>query len=93
MYKILAKKEFMKSVSRLRAGKSWNEGKMRATLELLALGEPPPVIFRDHQLKAEMGEYRECHIKHDLLILYARDDERKIITLIDIGTHDDIFGR
>ena len=38
MYKILTKKEFMKSISRLSAGKSWNEKSVRILLQLLRSG-------------------------------------------------------
>ena len=93
MYKILAKGKFVKSISRLRSSKSWNEAKMRATLDMLAYGASFPAIFRDHQLQGELGEYRECHIKHDLLLIYSRDERNRIVTLFNIGTHDDLFGR
>lgn len=93
MYKVLAKRKFVKSITRLRSGTAWSESKMRATLDMLSSGESIPAIFMDHQLQGELNEYRECHIKHDLLLVYSRDEISRTITLFDIGTHDDIFGR
>jgi mRNA interferase YafQ len=93
MYKVLAKGKFVKSISRLRLSRSWNEAKMRATLDLLSSGAEFPAIFKDHQLQGELSEYRECHVKHDLLLVYSRDETSRTITLFDIGTHDDLFGR
>lgn len=93
MYKVFPKKEFTKSLSRLRAGKSWNERKIRSALRMLSSGDPLPAVFKDHRLKGDMSEYRECHVKHDLLLVYIRDESKKILFLFDIGTHDELFGR
>jgi mRNA interferase YafQ len=93
MYELFPDKKFTKSLDRLRAGKSWNEEKIRGALELLATGAPLPAVFNDHQLKGDMNIYRECHIKHDLLLMYIRDEQRKIVFLLHVGTHDDLFGK
>ncbi|ACI21063.1 type II toxin-antitoxin system YafQ family toxin [Thermodesulfovibrio yellowstonii] len=45
--------------------------------------------FRDHQLSGDLREFRECHLKNDLLLIYqAFEDE---IRLIDIGSHAQLF--
>lgn len=46
--------------------------------------------YKDHQLTGRMKEYRECHIKPDLLLIYRI--ERNFILLIDIGSHSELFG-
>ena len=45
--------------------------------------------YKDHQLKGSLKDFRECHIRADLLLIYrVRDD---ILELIDIGTHSELF--
>lgn len=39
---------------------------------------------RDHALSGNYKEYRECHIQPDWLLIY-------LLTLIDTGTHVDLF--
>ena len=48
---------------------------------------------KDHQLKANMKDFREFHIKEDWILLYMKDRNKLILTLVDNGTHSDIFGK
>ena len=45
--------------------------------------------FKDHSLKGNFEQYRECHLKPDLLLIYRvyRDE----VQLIDIGSHSELF--
>jgi len=45
--------------------------------------------YKDHQLKGNLKEFRECHIKPDLLLTYKVIDNT--LTLADIGSHSEIF--
>ncbi len=45
--------------------------------------------YKDHFLKGNPQQYKECHLKPDLLLIYRiyRDE----VQLIDIGSHSDLF--
>jgi len=45
--------------------------------------------YKDHQLKGNLKEFRECHIKPDLLLMYRINDD--VLELVDIGTHSELF--
>ena len=45
--------------------------------------------YKDHQLNGDMKEFRECHIKPDLLLVYMLDDDT--LKLVDIGSHTELF--
>jgi mRNA interferase YafQ len=45
--------------------------------------------YKDHQLKGKWKDYRECHIKPDLLLVYKINDDK--LELIDIGSHSELF--
>ena len=45
--------------------------------------------FKDHPLKCELKEFRECHIKPDLLLIYRVREN--FLELIDIGSHSELF--
>ncbi len=49
--------------------------------------------FLDHQLKGEMKEYRECHIKPNWLLIYKYDYRQNVIELARLGAHTQIFKR
>ena len=48
---------------------------------------------KDHQLKGDMKDFRECHIKDDWILIYIKDRKHLILTLVDNGTHEEIFGK
>lgn len=45
--------------------------------------------YKDHQLRGNMKEFRECHVKPDLLLIYLLED--RTIKLVDIGSHSELF--
>jgi mRNA interferase YafQ len=47
--------------------------------------------YKDHQLKGDMSNLRECHIAPDILLIYEILDQELILHLIDIGSHSKIF--
>jgi len=51
-----------------------------------------PLSCQDHQLTGEYAEYRECHIRGDLLLIYEIKKENAILILHDIGSHSQLFG-
>ena len=55
----------------------------------LLCGIPLTTKYKDHQLKGDMKDFRECHIKPDLLLIYMIDNDT--LKLIDIGSHTELF--
>ena len=45
--------------------------------------------YKDHPLKGNLKEFRECHIKPDLLLMYRINDD--VLELVDIGSHSELF--
>ncbi len=46
--------------------------------------------YKDHGLKGEFVDYRECHIETDWLLIYKLT--RSEIYFVRTGTHADLFG-
>ena len=57
----------------------------------LSNGEPLDVKNRDYALKGKWEGFRECHIQSDWLLFYLMEDDILTLTLIDTGTHADLF--
>ncbi len=47
--------------------------------------------YRDHDLKGKYQGFRECHIQPDWLLIYLKQDNVLTLTLVDTGTHADLF--
>lgn len=59
-------------------------------LRLLANGMPLPRKHVDHPLTGAWKNYRDCHIKPDLVLIYKIDPES--LTLVRLGSHSELFG-
>ena len=49
---------------------------------------PLPGWMRDHKLRGRLVGISECHLAHDVLLIYTHKDD--VITLLDCCTHDEL---
>jgi len=66
-------------------------GKLTETLAILAVEKALPAQYRDHQLKGNLDDLRECHIEPNWLLLYQILGDKLILSCTATGTHDDLF--
>jgi mRNA interferase YafQ len=66
------------------------EALLTLAISLLAEDKPLPEKNRDHALAGEWQDFRECHLKPDLLLIY-RKSERDILQLVRMGSHSELF--
>jgi mRNA interferase YafQ len=91
-YRVFTTKGYRSSYKRVSKHKHFDGKLLNTIVNALANGEELPVRFKDHQLTGSLKEYRECHVKNDLLLVYQKQEDAIILTLVDIGTHSNIFG-
>ncbi|MGB7392924.1 MAG: type II toxin-antitoxin system YafQ family toxin [Pricia sp.] len=48
-------------------------------------------IMKPHRLKGNYKDNWECHIKPDLLIIWLQIESPKVVKLVRIGSHSDLF--
>ncbi len=60
-------------------------------VDLLRRGIRLDERYRDHGLTGNFAGFRECHIKPDWLLVYLVEDDVLTLTLVDTGSHSDIF--
>lgn len=60
-------------------------------VEKLLNGIPLEEKHRDHELKGKHKGFRECHIQPDWLLIYLLENDVLTLTLVDTGTHSDLF--
>lgn len=66
------------------------EALLVSAVSLLADDKPLPERNRDHALGGEWRDFRECHLKPDLLLIYRKPDE-EMLQLVRIGSHSELF--
>lgn len=59
-------------------------------VSLLASDKPLPEKNRDHALAGEWNDFRECHLKPDLLLIYRKQDP-DVMQLVRMGSHSELF--
>ncbi len=47
--------------------------------------------YKDHPLKGNWDGFRECHIQPDWLLIYLIEADILTLTLVDTGTHADLY--
>lgn len=79
-------------LKKLRYSGNFNPGILNKILHCFENGEPLPNRVNDHQLQGEFAGFRECHLGFNLLLIYKRNDELRVVTITNIGTHPELFG-
>ena len=91
-YTIRQTKKFRKELKKM-LKRGVDRTKLSAVVKMLAKGEPLPPQYHDHALTGDLAGTRDCHITPDWLLIYVKDTEIKIISLLRTGTHSDLFGK
>ena len=60
-------------------------------IDLLREGKKLPAKYKDHSLNGKFKNFRECHIQPDWLLIYLIEEDIITLTLVDTGTHSDLF--
>lgn len=92
VYNIITTKKYEKDVS-LAKKRGLNIKELVDVVEKLQNGEKLPPKNRDHKLEGNFSGTRECHITPDWLLIYAKEEKLKLLSLIRTGTHSDLYGK
>ena len=78
-----------------RSGKHDLHRLKEAMVLLIANDSPLPSEWKDHPLKGNKSNLRECHAKGDLLLLYRikENADDGLVIFMRAGTHSELFGK
>jgi mRNA interferase YafQ len=62
---------------------------LRKIIVALANDEPLEPRHRDHALSSNWKDYRDCHVKPDLVLIYRLADDDRLI-LARLGSHSEL---
>lgn len=89
MRQVIFTGRFEKDTARLKK-RGLDTGKLREVILRLARSEPLEQNYRDHPLKGNFKDFRECHIAPDWLLIYRLVGENEL-ELARTGSHADLF--
>lgn len=87
---IIASNKFRKDL-KLARKRGLELEKLNAVVEMLANQLPLDIRYRDHALTGDYGDFRECHIEPDWLLIYRQDEDVLELFLFRTGSHSDLF--
>ena len=90
-YKLVLTSKFKKNL-KLAKKRGLNLLLLEKTVDKLMNDIPLEPKYRDHELKGKYKNFRECHIQPDWLLVYLKENDILTLTLVDTGTHSDLFG-
>lgn len=89
-YKVLTSSHYKKGYKKM-AKRGLNIKLLDEVVYKLSQGEKLDKKYKDHILKGKFKGFHECHIQPDWLLIYKIQDDVLILTLVDTGTHADLF--
>ena len=87
-YKLRYSKAYKKGIKKLNNS---DRLLLENILSKLANGEKLESKYKNHTLKGNLKGIWDCHIKHDLVLLYKKEEDILILTALAIGSHSEMF--
>lgn len=89
-YELILTRKFKKSL-KLAKKRGLDLNLLEKVITSLQNNSPLEEKYRDHELRGKYKGFRECHIAPDWLLIYMKEENVLVLTLIDTGTHSDLF--
>lgn len=92
MYIVKPTKAYKKSRKKILRSGHFDVSLLDEVINMLVAGKILAEKYQDHALAGDFSECRECHVKPDVLLIYAKIENELILVLVDIGSHSELFG-
>lgn len=92
MRKIEPTGKFKKDYKAIQKQQIFDEEEFKRVVNDLANDVPLDEKYQDHPLHGKYEGTRECHIKPNWLLIYAKDSDKLRLILMRTGSHSTLFG-
>lgn len=90
MYKVKITNTFKRSY-KLMKKRGLDISLLDKVIDDIRQGKELDTKYRNHELKGKFKGFYECHIQPDWLLIYFIENNILTLTLVDTGSHADIF--
>jgi len=84
-------KQFKKDIKKIEKSGNKDVEKLKVVIKLLINEKKLDASYREHNLKGNYKDRKECHIEPDWLLVYKVNKKEKTIAFERTGSHADIF--
>ncbi len=89
MLELALSSAFKTEVKKIKNAK--DKAELKLVLDTLLAEKTLDKKYHDHALSCNYKNYRECHIKPDLLLIYKIEKTELVLYAVHIGSHSDLF--
>jgi mRNA interferase YafQ len=89
-YKVVYASQFKRDFKTLN---STEQSETEEIIKRLARGETLDEKYHDHQLQGKLKEFRDCHVRPDLVLVYSIDNGVLELYAYRIGSHSKLYGK
>ena len=89
MLELVLSSAFKTEVKKIKNAK--DKAELKIVLDTLLAEKILEAKYQDHALNGNYKNYRECHIKPDLLLIYKIEKAELVLYAVHIGSHSDLF--
>lgn len=90
MLKIIKTKQFKKDLKKIQNNKKVLS-KLWIVINKISKLEVLDEWYKDHKLKWDFSEFRECHIEPDFLLIYKVEKDELLLVLARTWSHSELF--
>ncbi|PIY92617.1 MAG: type II toxin-antitoxin system mRNA interferase toxin, RelE/StbE family [Candidatus Magasanikbacteria bacterium CG_4_9_14_0_2_um_filter_42_11] len=91
-YSVIYTKKFKKQYKKIHGKNTRLETELLHVIAMLQTDTPLLAKHENHRLKGKVKHLSECHILPDWLLIYEKDTDARILVLVEMGTHTNLFG-
>jgi mRNA interferase YafQ len=91
MYTVLRTKSFEKDLKKVSKHKNFKRKNLEDVIDILSSGKKIDSKYLNHKLHGDLGDCFDLHVQNDLVLIYKKDEEIKLIALLKIGSHSNLF--
>ncbi len=89
MREIFQQSPFKADLKRISRSGRYKAEDVLKVVSKLANDKPLPERYRDHALTGDWKNFRDCHIKPDLVLIYQKPDDERLL-LVRLGSHSEL---
>jgi mRNA interferase YafQ len=94
MLKILSTNKYKKQLKKLYTSGKFShklKDELNDCINGLANNKQLDIKYKDHKLTGYKENIREFHLRPDILVIYSKEHNELLLTLIQIGSHSELF--
>jgi mRNA interferase YafQ len=88
---VLRTKSFEKDLKKASKHKNFKRKILEDVIDILSSGKKIDSKYLNHKLHGDLGDCFDLHVQNDLVLIYKKDEEIKLIALLKLGSHSNLF--